>query len=73
MFVLCLIFPDTFKRNDDDKRRNPRGQKLEQILSSKLSEFLESDISYSMRRVMAAELQHLYRGPNQGRQRLVIP
>jgi len=37
---------------------------LEKILAKKLSEFLSSDVRYSVRRVMAAEVKNVYLGPH---------
>ena len=37
---------------------------LEQLLAQKLSEFLDSDVRYSLRRLLPSEDQHLYLGPD---------
>ena len=41
-------------------------RKLECLLAAKLTEFLESDVVYALRRVLAAEISQLYRGPQEG-------
>ncbi|XP_074651789.1 putative ATP-dependent RNA helicase DHX34 [Tubulanus polymorphus] len=41
----------------------PKSKKLERILATKLTEFLDSSVLYSLRRVMAAEIEHVYIGP----------
>lgn len=62
----CYTFVDTLKSLDEDKRINHRARKLEKILATKLSEFLDSEVSYAVRRVMAAEQKSLYKGPDRG-------
>lgn len=37
---------------------------LEHLLAKKLSEFLDSDVRYSLRRLLPSESQHLYFGPD---------
>ena len=44
-----------------------RARKLESLLAAKLTEFLESDVVYALRRVLAAEITQLYRGPQEGK------
>ena len=41
--------------------------RVQSALSDKLAEFLYSDVYYSVRRVMAAELKHAYVGPTVGK------
>ncbi|XP_078313868.1 putative ATP-dependent RNA helicase DHX34 isoform X2 [Crassostrea virginica] len=62
--LLKLRLKDTLKSLDEDKRINHRARKLEKILATKLSEFLDSEVSYAVRRVMAAEQKSLYKGPD---------
>ena len=40
-----------------------QARKLERLLASKLTEFLDSRAVYSIRRIMSAEIKHLYKGP----------
>ena len=49
---------------ETEKRISPRARKLEKTLAKKLSEFLSSDVLYSLRRVLAAEMKHVYLGPD---------
>ena len=54
----------------DSERENTmsnRARKLESLLAAKLTEFLESDVVYALRRVLAAEINQLYRGPQEGK------
>ena len=44
-------------------RRN-KERDLEHLLAKKLSEFLDSDVRYSIRRLLPSESQHLYFGPS---------
>ena len=46
-----------------ETRRN-RERDLEVLLAKKLSEFLDSNFRYSLRRLLPSEDQHLYFGPN---------
>lgn len=62
--LLKLRLKDTLKSLDEDKRVNPRALQLEKILAKKLSEYLSCEVCYAIRRVMAAEQNHLYRGPD---------
>lgn len=39
---------------------------LERILAFKLTDFLSSDVRYSLRRLLPADLKELYRGPDEG-------
>ena len=41
-------------------------RRVQDTLSKKLTEFLNSDIYYYVRRILTAELQHLYIGPVEG-------
>lgn len=63
---LTSIHADTLKSLDEDKRVNPRARQLEKILAKKLSEYLSFEVCYAIRRVMAAEQNRLYRGPDRG-------
>lgn len=67
MFKCSTSFhADTLKSLDEDKRVNPRARQLEKILAKKLSEYLSCEVCYAIRRIMAAEQNHLYRGPDRG-------
>lgn len=62
---------DTMSQMDDDhKKVGNKARRLEQLLARKLAEFLDSRVTYSIRRVMAAEQQHLYVGMSTGRFKL---
>ncbi|BFY97868.1 hypothetical protein BsWGS_00907 [Bradybaena similaris] len=61
--LLKVRLQDTFEGIEDDHRVSPRAQQLERLLASKLTEFLNSDVLYSLRRVHAAEMQRIYIGP----------
>lgn len=63
---LTSFHADTLKSLDEDKRVNPRARQLEKILAKKLSEYLSCEVCYAIRRVMAAEQNRLYRGPDRG-------
>ena len=54
---------DTFQSMDEDREASPRARQMERMLSRKLAEFLDSKVPYTIRRVLAAEMQHLYVGP----------
>ena len=43
-----------------------QAEHLEGVLSNKLAEFLQSDVIYSIRRVLVAELKYIYVGPDTG-------
>lgn len=60
--LLKLRLEDTFQSMEEDKKINPRAKKLEKVLGSKLTEFLCSDVAYSIRRILSAEMQYLYKG-----------
>ncbi|XP_068709593.1 probable ATP-dependent RNA helicase DHX34 [Montipora foliosa] len=65
--LLKLRF-DSEKKNEglerkSETRRN-RERDLEVLLAKKLSEFLDSNFRYSLRRLLPSENQHLYFGPN---------
>lgn len=64
---LTSFHADTLKSLDEDKRVNPRARQLEKILAKKLSEYLSCEVCYAIRRVMAAEQNRLYRGPDRGK------
>lgn len=64
---LTSFYADTLKSLDEDKRVNPRARQLEKILAKKLSEYLSCEVCYAIRRVMAAEQNRLYRGPDRGK------
>ena len=49
---------------ETEKRISPRARRLEKTLAKKLSEFLSSNVLYSLRRVLAAEMKHVYLGPD---------
>ena len=49
---------------ETERRISPRARKLEKTLAKKLTEFLSSDVLYSLRRVLAAEMKHVYFGPD---------
>ncbi|XP_041367761.1 probable ATP-dependent RNA helicase DHX34 [Gigantopelta aegis] len=61
--LLKVRLEDTSREFDDKTRINPKSRKLEQVLARKLSEFLDSSVTYSIRRVLAAEMKHMYVGP----------
>ena len=63
---VIVIFTDTFRSLEKEKKINPRARKLERILADKLSQFLSSDVLYSVRRVMMAEMKYIYKGPGKG-------
>ena len=44
-----------------------KARKLESLLAAKLTEFLQSNVVYGIRRVLAAEINQLYRGPQEGK------
>ncbi|CAH1796146.1 unnamed protein product [Owenia fusiformis] len=50
--------------SDGEHKATQKSRKLEKLLASKLAEYLESDVVYSIRRVLTAETNHLYVGPN---------
>ena len=54
---------DSDKVSDTLVMRGNRARDLEHVLAKKLSEFLDSDINYSIRRLLPSEAQHLYVGP----------
>ncbi len=56
------------KQEDADGGLAIQTRSLERMLATKLTEFLGSDIYYSMRRIMAAEMEHIYKGPDTGMQ-----
>ena len=58
------ISTDTFLSMETEKRISPRARRLEKILAQKLTEFLSSDVLYTLRRVLAAEMKHVYVGPD---------
>ncbi|XP_071098755.1 probable ATP-dependent RNA helicase DHX34 [Haliotis cracherodii] len=61
--LLQVRLADTMSQMDDDhKKVGNKARRLEQLLARKLAEFLDSRVTYSIRRVMAAEQQHLYVG-----------
>lgn len=49
-----------YSQIDESNRRKERAKILENILKKKLSEFLDSSILYSLRRVLPAELNTIY-------------
>ncbi len=67
---LKLIFTFLAHRMSGDSEQegtfSNKARKLEALLAAKLTEFLASKVIYGMRRVLAAEAAHLYRGPDTG-------
>ncbi|XP_064608809.1 probable ATP-dependent RNA helicase DHX34 [Liolophura sinensis] len=61
--LLQLRLEDTFLNFEGEREINPKARKLERILAEKLTDFLSSKVSYTVRRVLAAEKERLYRGP----------
>ncbi|XP_035824394.1 probable ATP-dependent RNA helicase DHX34 isoform X2 [Aplysia californica] len=61
--LLKVRLQDTFEGIEEERRVSPRAKQLERLLASKLTEFLNSDIVYSLRRVLPAEMQRIYVGP----------
>ncbi|PVD20242.1 hypothetical protein C0Q70_20738 [Pomacea canaliculata] len=61
--LLQLRLEDTFQSLDEDRNISPRARQLEQLLARKLAEFLDSCIPYTLRRILTAEVQHMYIGP----------
>ena len=55
--------------SEKESTMSERGRKLESLLAAKLTEFLESDVVYALRRVLAAEVNSSYRGPQEGENR----
>ena len=64
ILLYCTISTDTFLSMESEKRISPRARKLERTLARKLTEFLSSDVLYTLRRVLAAEMKHVYVGPD---------
>lgn len=60
---------DTFQSLDEDRNISPRARQLEQLLARKLAEFLDSCIPYTLRRILTAEVQHMYIGPGNSQYR----
>ncbi|XP_013379582.1 probable ATP-dependent RNA helicase DHX34, partial [Lingula anatina] len=65
--LLKMKLQDTINKKEQDEKDkfNPKFRKLERLLAGKLTSFLDSKVVYSIRRVLAAELQHLYLGPSE--------
>ncbi|XP_070213312.1 probable ATP-dependent RNA helicase DHX34 isoform X2 [Littorina saxatilis] len=63
LHLLQLRLEDTFQGMNEDRETSPRARQLERLLSQKLAEFLDSKVPYALRRIMAAEMQHLYVRP----------
>ena len=63
-----LILPDfdAVHKMEDDGELRQKVHKLERTLVAKLTEFLSSDTVYSIRKIMSAELAHIYYGPASG-------
>uniref|UniRef100_A0A2C9JVF9 RNA helicase n=1 Tax=Biomphalaria glabrata TaxID=6526 RepID=A0A2C9JVF9_BIOGL len=61
--LLLVRLKDTFEGLEEDRRISTRARQLERILASKLTEFLNADFLYSIRRVLAAEMHRAYVGP----------
>ena len=49
-----------------DPAEGVKGRQLERLLAKKLSEFLASDIVYTLRRVLSTEAGHAYKGLESG-------
>ncbi|XP_059177423.1 probable ATP-dependent RNA helicase DHX34 isoform X2 [Physella acuta] len=64
--LLKVRLKDTFEGIEEERRVSPRARQLERVLASKLTEFLHSDFVYAVRRVLPAEMQHVYVGPGHG-------
>lgn len=62
--LLKLRLEDTFLAMESERTINPRARHLEKVLARKLAEFLSSDVRYTLRRVLAAEMKHIYLGPD---------
>ncbi|XP_045216497.2 probable ATP-dependent RNA helicase DHX34 [Mercenaria mercenaria] len=58
--LLKLRLEDTFLSMESERRISQRARKLERMLASKLTEFLSSDVRYTLRRVLAAEMKNVY-------------
>lgn len=52
--------PKDYSSIDESNRRKERAKILENILKKKLTEFLDSSLLYSLRRVLPAELNTIY-------------
>lgn len=68
-FLLSPLPPllsDTFEGIEEEKRVSPRARKLERLLASKLTEFLDANVLYAVRRVLPAEIHRAYVGPGKG-------
>lgn len=61
--LLKLRLEDTLLVKESERTTNPHAVKLERTLANKLSEFLSSDVRYTLRRVLAAEMKNIYLGP----------
>ncbi|CAL1528445.1 unnamed protein product [Lymnaea stagnalis] len=64
--LLQVRLKDTFEGIDEERRVSPRARQLERMLASKLTEYLNSDIMYAVRRILPAEMQRAYVGPGKG-------
>ena len=68
---------DIFKCEDEEKDKEDNREalyskqrqvdRLTNVLSDKLSEFLSSSFPYSLKRVPSTHVGNLYRGPTEGR------
>ncbi|XP_038065791.1 probable ATP-dependent RNA helicase DHX34 isoform X2 [Patiria miniata] len=66
--LLEMRLQDTNRSRQDDitDASNLRVLHQERLLSSKLAEFLDCHVEYTMRKLGSTELQNLYIGPNKG-------
>lgn len=63
--LLGLRLQESTKRNkddDDDDDTSRKARKLEKVLAHKLTEFLSSDVEYSIRRLGNSEIKNLFVG-----------
>lgn len=63
-FFFNYILEKSHQRRQNSDQSN---SKLEHDLTEKLAEFINSKIVYSIRRIMTAELKHLYVGQLSGK------
>ncbi|KAL5004824.1 hypothetical protein ScPMuIL_018280 [Solemya velum] len=61
--LLQLRLQDTLQSLETEKKVSPRARQLERLLATKLTDFLDSDVLYTVRRILPAECQYLYVGP----------
>lgn len=58
-----VVSEDTEREERTSATRRNKERDLEHVLAKKLAEFLDSDVRYSLRRLLPSESQHLYFGP----------